>query len=104
MIRLRFNDTKLLDRHQPWNLPSPGDGHDWVEGPVLVADKEAGGAVKGHLALVVKRVERVEVLFGHRKQGHVLDVRIVLHVVAGEVVNIVGALQGEHGGFQTSCN
>jgi hypothetical protein len=71
---------------------------------VLVADQEAGGAVKGHLALVVEGVERVEVLFRHRKEGHVLDVRIVLHVVAGEVMDVVSALQWKHGEIQTGCD
>ena len=53
---------------------------------MLHGDEQLRGGVERHDALVVERVDAVEVLGGHREHGHVLDVRVALQAVARAVM------------------
>lgn len=69
-----------------------GEAHDGVERPVLVANEEPGDGVEVHLPVVVARGEGGEELGGHHEEGHVLEIRIEVEAVAGNVVGVVVAL------------
>ena len=69
----------------------PGDAHDGVEGPVLVADEEFGCGVEGEGAAVEVGPDVAEELWGDGEERHVLEVRVVVEAVAGDVVRVVVA-------------
>ena len=70
----------------------PGDAHYRVEGPVLVADEEFGGGVEREGPLVEVGPYVAEELGGDGEERHVLEVRVMVEAVAGDVVRVVVAL------------
>jgi hypothetical protein len=87
-----------------WHLPArqqedgrlnkevyPGEAHDRVECPVLVADQELGRGVE-HQGALVEVGPEAEQLGGDGEERHVLEVRVVVEAVAGNVVGVVVAL------------
>jgi hypothetical protein len=69
----------------------PGDAHYRVEGPVLVADEEFRGGVEGQGPLVEAGPYVAEQLGGDSEERHVLEVRVMIQAVAGDVVRVVVA-------------
>mmetsp|Transcript_28149 Transcript_28149/g.89975 ORF Transcript_28149/g.89975 Transcript_28149/m.89975 type:complete len:534 (+) Transcript_28149:217-1818(+) len=73
--------------------------HDGVVEPVLVRQQHARRGVEGDVALLVAGEEAelvAEDLGRHGEDGHVLDVRVVLHGVAHHVVHVVRVLPPVH--------
>ncbi|RUP47415.1 hypothetical protein BC936DRAFT_145754 [Jimgerdemannia flammicorona] len=69
-----------------------GEEHDDVVGDVLDADKALGWEVERHDALKVARVDAIEEAGGEGKEGQVLHVWVVLHIVGNDVVHVVTLL------------
>mmetsp|Transcript_10415 Transcript_10415/g.36265 ORF Transcript_10415/g.36265 Transcript_10415/m.36265 type:complete len:386 (+) Transcript_10415:872-2029(+) len=109
--RVEGSDPRKVQRHSRELRPAPPDvllrrqqdealyvevdardGHDEVEGVVLVAHQEPGEAVELEDAVVVQRRHPGEVLVRYGEQGDVLDVRIALDAVHRHVVHVVRRL------------